>query len=226
MKINSDLTAPALVKYTDSTWLPSPTPGVDRKMLEREGDEKAVRATTIVRYRPESSFPSHNHDGGEEFLVLSGKFSDKSGNFCRGFYVRNPVGSRHAPWSDLGTTIFVKLGQIDPADRSYVRLDTEGADWQDYRKSGFRTLLLHRFSGETVRLVTLEQGRIYPEQSFPGGSEIFVIKGELRAENTDFTTDLAEGDWLRCPARLDITISTGKAGVTFYLKTGHLPPAL
>jgi anti-sigma factor ChrR (cupin superfamily) len=30
----------------------------------------------FVRYAPHSRFPSHTHDGGEEFLVLDGVFQD------------------------------------------------------------------------------------------------------------------------------------------------------
>jgi anti-sigma factor ChrR (cupin superfamily) len=43
--------------------------GVERRMLDRIGDEVA-RATSIVRYASESRFSPHVHDGGEEFLVL------------------------------------------------------------------------------------------------------------------------------------------------------------
>jgi anti-sigma factor ChrR (cupin superfamily) len=57
-------------------------------------------------------------DGGEEFLVLEGVFSDEHGDDGPGTYVRNPVGSAHAPFSAAGCTILVKLRQMDPADQS------------------------------------------------------------------------------------------------------------
>lgn len=44
-------------------------------MLDRLGGEKA-RATSIVRYAPDSQFSPHFHPGGEEVLVLSGTFSE------------------------------------------------------------------------------------------------------------------------------------------------------
>ena len=50
-------------------------PGVQRMMLDRIGDEIA-RATTIVRYAPNSEFSAHTHGGGEEYFVLDGVFSD------------------------------------------------------------------------------------------------------------------------------------------------------
>jgi len=39
---------------------PTPVNGIDRKMLERDGDEVA-RATSLVRYASHSSFTSHQH---------------------------------------------------------------------------------------------------------------------------------------------------------------------
>ena len=58
-------------------------PGVDRRMLDRIGGEVA-RATTIVRYAPESKFSAHVHTGGEEFIVLDGVFQDEHGDFPTG----------------------------------------------------------------------------------------------------------------------------------------------
>ena len=64
-------------------------------MLDRIGEEKA-RATSIVRYAPNSNFPEHEHPMGEEFLVLKGVFSDEHGNYPAGTYIRNPDGIRHS----------------------------------------------------------------------------------------------------------------------------------
>src|SRR5271166_3471905 len=100
-----------------------PIAGVERRMLDRIGAEVA-RATTIVRYAPGSSFSTHTHDGGEEFLVLEGVFSDEHGDFPAGSYIRNPPTSRHTPGSAPGCTIFVRLWQFDPNDRTQVRVDT------------------------------------------------------------------------------------------------------
>ena len=61
-------------------------------MLERQGAESG-RATSVVRYAPGSDFAAHTHTGGEEFIVLDGVFSDDSGDYSAGSYVRNPVGS-------------------------------------------------------------------------------------------------------------------------------------
>ena len=75
MGLNSDFGVRAAVHSADIPWVASPMPGVDRRMLDRIGDEVA-RATSIVRYAPGSKFSSHVHTGGEEFLVLDGVFQD------------------------------------------------------------------------------------------------------------------------------------------------------
>jgi len=123
MNLNADFGARAAVHATRLDWTPSPIPGVDRRMLDRIGDEVA-RATSIVRYAPHSHFSPHTHGGGEEFLVLEGVFQDEHGDYPAGTYVRNPPTSSHTPGSEPGCTIFVKLWQFDPRDRRPVRTDT------------------------------------------------------------------------------------------------------
>src|SRR5262245_7868468 len=127
MRINADFTKRASAHAGKSAWVRSPMPGVERRMLDRVGDEVA-RATSIVRYAPESAFSPHAHPGGEEFLVLEGIFQDERGDYPAGSYVRNPPTSRHTPRSQAGCTIFVKLYQFDPADRSSVTIDRRRVD--------------------------------------------------------------------------------------------------
>src|SRR5262249_9220364 len=123
MRINADFTKRASVHAATSDWVQSPMPGVERRMLDRVGDEVA-RATSIVRYAPGTAFSPHTHPGGEEFFVLDGIFQDERGDYPAGSYIRNPPASRHTPQSQAGCTIFVKLFQFDPADRSHVNIDT------------------------------------------------------------------------------------------------------
>src|SRR5256886_4887353 len=110
MLINADFSTRVVLRPDELNWSPSPMSGVERKMLDRVGDEVA-RATSIVRYAPNSHFSAHAHGGGEEFLVLEGVFSDEHGDYPPGTYVRNPVGSRHTPHSDGGCTLFVKRSE-------------------------------------------------------------------------------------------------------------------
>ena len=130
MKVNADFEKTAIVVPSEDDWVRSPESGVDRLMLDRVGDEVA-RATSIVRYAPGSSFPEHRHAKGEEFLVLDGIFTDESGDYPAGTYVRNPPGSSHAPSSKDGCRILVKLRQFDDADLARVVIDTtELSAWE------------------------------------------------------------------------------------------------
>lgn len=89
MERNADFSQNVVLRPSDTEWVASPMPGVDRKMLDRVGGEVA-RATSIVRYAEGSSFSSHTHSGGEEFIVLDGVFPDEHGDFPVGSYIRNP----------------------------------------------------------------------------------------------------------------------------------------
>lgn len=112
MKINANFKTFAALNFDASKYISSPSYGVNRFMLDRIGNEQA-RATTIVEYHPKSSFPEHEHIGGEEFIVLRGTFKDQYGEFPAGTYVRNPIGSKHSPWVDEdGCVIMVKLLQM------------------------------------------------------------------------------------------------------------------
>ena len=97
MEINADFTQTATADTKAMDWVPSSLAGVERKMLDRIGDEVA-RATSIVRYAPGNSFSPHSHAMGEEFLVLEGVFEDEHGKYPAGTYVRNPWGTAHTPF--------------------------------------------------------------------------------------------------------------------------------
>jgi anti-sigma factor ChrR (cupin superfamily) len=71
MQLHSDWSERVVVDSAAMDWVDSPSAGVQRKMLERDGDEVA-RATSIVRYAPASRFPRHVHELGEELFVPDG----------------------------------------------------------------------------------------------------------------------------------------------------------
>ena len=104
MELNADFKEPVVIQTDQLDWNASPMPGVDRRMLDRIGGEVA-RATSIVRYAPNSKFSAHTHTGGEEFIVLDGVFQDEHGDFPEGTYVRNPPTTSHTPGSDDGCII-------------------------------------------------------------------------------------------------------------------------
>lgn len=210
MRLNADFTRRALVRFDETDWIASPMPGVDRKMLDRIGDEVA-RATTIVRYAPGSAFSAHTHDGGEEYLVLDGTFCDEHGAFPRGTYVRNPPTSSHTPSAPDGATILVKLHQFDPADRTQLRVDLDPAQPDQP---------LHKDAFEEVRVAHWAPGTDV-ELEAPGGMELFVIDGSFD-ESGD---TLGHWDWLRLPSGTQSTATAGPEGARVWIKSGHLAQA-
>ena len=111
MQLNADLSQRAVMRSSRLDWVPSPAEGIHRKMLERDGEEVA-RATSIVWYAQGSQFPTHIHGGGEEILVLEGVFQDENGDYPAGTWIRSPHGSSHAPFSEKGCLIYVKVGHL------------------------------------------------------------------------------------------------------------------
>lgn len=57
--INADYSQRVVINHHDLPWVASPESGVERRMLERVGDEIA-KATSMVRYQPGSRFARHN----------------------------------------------------------------------------------------------------------------------------------------------------------------------
>lgn len=217
MELNADFTKRVIVRPEDNEWVPSPMPGVDRMMLDRIGDEVA-RATTIVRYAPDSKFSAHTHDGGEEFIVLDGVFEDEHGAFPAGSYIRNPPTSSHTPGSAEGTVIFVKLWQFDPDDRSHVRIDTNklGAV-ADKSKPGVAVSPLFKDTREDVRLETWASGasgRIIAA----GGAELLVLNGSVIVDGDTY----APWTWVRLPDGDTLNLTAGQDGARLWIKTGHL----
>ena len=215
MRLRADFSERAVVRPGDAAWVASPMPGVERLMLDRVGDEVA-RATSLVRYAPRSRFSPHVHGGGEEFLVLEGEFADESRRYPAGFYVRNPVGSRHAPFTDIGCTIFVKLWQFEPADRAHVVTDTRAAEW-DGGDIGVAILPLHAYGNERVVLERWAAGTHRPSHAHRGGEEILVLEGSFEDEEGTYPA----GTWIRNPSG-SVHAPLTHAGCVIYVKTGHL----
>ncbi|MGJ8616450.1 MAG: cupin domain-containing protein [Sulfitobacter sp.] len=217
MELNADFDARVVVHSEQLEWISSPMPGVDRRMLDRIGGEVA-RATSIVRYAPNSKFSAHTHTGGEEFIVLDGVFQDEHGDFPMGTYVRNPPTTSHTPGSEPGCIIFVKLWQFDMDDRTQFRknMDDELADAVD----GVATAVLHKDIRETVRYCHLDAGAMLTITD-AGGIEVLVIAGSI-IENGE---PLEQGAWLRLPMGQTLSAVTGGDGAKVWIKTGHLPHA-
>lgn len=217
MEINADFSRRVAVHAARMPWIPSPMAGVERRMLDRIGDEVA-RATSIVRYAAGSRFSPHTHGGGEEFLVLDGVFQDEHGDFPAGSYVRNPPTSRHTPGSSSGCILFVKLWQFDPADRKEIKLNTVGIPYEAATsRPGVEQLPLFRDDGEDVRLEKWAPGAVV-SLSLPGGAELLVLDGRFDESGERFEPL----SWLRLPAGSMLRATAGPLGCSIWIKTGHL----
>ena len=224
MELNADFSQRVAVHAARLPWVASPIAAVERRMLDRIGDEVA-RATSIVRGAPARRFSAHTHGGGEEFLVLDGVFQDEHGDYPVGSYIRNPPTSRHTPSSKLGCVLFVKLWQFDLEDRTPARLDARALVYvhaQD--RPGVEITPLFHDSREDVRME-----RWVPNTSaaldLPDGGEFLVI---------DVAFDEGGESFRRTPG---CGFSTGgsapalaRSGCALWVKTGHLrhirvPPA-
>jgi len=222
MRLHADLNQRVVIDSGSLPWVDSPGSGVQRRMLDRIGEEVA-RATSIVRFAPGSHFDAHTHGGGEEFFVLDGVFSDEEGDFGPGTYVRNPPGSRHTPKSEPGCTIFVKLWQMAPDDQASVRIDTNEAPWQPGEVDGVEVMPLHERPDERVQMMRLAPGARCPRHEHPGGEETLVLEGVLEDEHGRY----AEGTWLRNPPGSAHSPKSDE-GCVLFVKSGHLanPPRL
>jgi len=219
MRINADFSQRVVIRPGDYRWIASPMPGVERMMLDRIGEEVA-RATSLVRYAPNSTFSEHVHGGGEEFLVLEGVFGDEHRLYPAGTYVRNPVGTRHSPRvGDAGCTILVKLHQFDDADVTPVVVDTQATETEPPEGPGFEATPLHRFENERVSLIRWGPRTPWPSHDHEGGEEIFVIKGSFSDEHGTYPA----GTWIRHSHGSTHDAATHEVGAILYVKSGHLP---
>lgn len=217
MRLNADFSERVVVRPKDYAWVNSPASGVDRMMLDRIGDEVA-RATTIVRFAPNSSFDAHTHGGGEEFLVLEGVFSDEHADYRAGTYVRNPIGTSHTPHiGPEGATILVKLHQFDQDDTAPVVIDSTAEEFRPGMVPGLSVLPLHTAASENVALVRWAPGTKFNPHRHWGGEEIFVIEGTFQDEHGDYPS----GSWIRSPHQ-SVHAPWSDEGCLIYVKTGHL----
>jgi anti-sigma factor ChrR (cupin superfamily) len=218
LKIRANFDQRVVVFSGSEPWVRSPSAGVERKMLDRIGDEVA-RATSIVRFAPNVAFPEHVHGGGEEFLVLEGLFMDDDGYYPVGTYVRNPVGSKHAPRAgEDGATLFVKLHQFATADVQRIVVPATPKPWLPGSVPGLSVLPLHQFGNEHAALVHWAPNTRFRRHSHWGGEEILVLDGVFRDEHGDYPA----GSWIRSPHMSTHLPYTTSDGATLFVKVGHL----
>jgi quercetin dioxygenase-like cupin family protein len=173
--LNSDLSQRCVVDGNALSWQSSPSPLVHRRLLERNGGEVA-RATSIVRYGPGAKFNLHEHGLGEEILVLDGILSDEYGDYGTGTYLKNPPGSSHAPFSEDGCTLFVKLRHLAPDDSERVVIDTRKAPWFRGMVEGLTVMPLYEFGTSHTAMVRWAPGTYFNSHRHFGGRRFMLSK--------------------------------------------------
>lgn len=149
--------------------------------------------------------------------MLDGVFSDENGDYPAGSYLRNPPGSQHAPFSEKGCVILVKLNQFDPNDLKTVRINTRETEWLP-GIGGLQVMPLHDFKHEHVALVKWPKGEKFQPHRHFGGEEVFVLSGEFRDELGIYPTHT----WSRSP-HMSEHFPFVEEETVIWVKTGHLP---
>jgi len=214
--LNLDFSKQVVIEAAQMAWIDSPSAGVLRKPLARS-DEEPGHVTSIVKYEKGASFTAHPHPMGEEIFVLEGVFSDETGDYGAGTYIRNPPGSQHTPFSKEGCTIFVKLNQFSEQDDQFVRTDTSTASWRQ-GIGGLQVMPLHEFEHEHVALVKWPAKEVFQAHRHFGGEEILVLSGEFCDEHGRYPTNT----WMRSP-HLSQHHPFVENETVILVKTGHLP---
>ena len=214
--VNADLSQRCVVDGNALVWQPSPSAQVHRRLLERDGGEVA-RATSIVRYEPGAKFNFHCHELGEEILVLDGILSDEFGDYGPGTYVKNPPGSGHAPFSEGGCTLFVKLRHLSIGDSERIVVKTHQSPWFQGMVDGLKVMPLSEFGTSHTALVRWAPQTYFNPHRHYGGEEIYVVDGVFSDEHGRYT----RGTWIRSP-HLSHHKPFSVEGCVILVKTGHL----
>ncbi len=219
-QINADFSRSVVVRTDEMEWREGPAPGIWRKRLELAGEAEAGRVTSLVRFDPGAEFPEHAHPDGEEILVLDGVFSDESGDYAAGSHILNPDGTRHAPRSERGCTLFVKLRQYPGPDRPRAAVDTRSAEWRPGPAGGREFLPLYADPAPGkgfARLVRIPAGCELGRDAHPGGEEVFVVEGRVEDEYGRH----GAGTWFRHPPG-SVHHPSSPEGCLLYVKREHL----
>lgn len=101
-----DLLPELASRYVDVAalpWKPTPTPGVDMKILVQ--DQETGLLTALFKWAPGTVLPLHEHVEIEQTYVLEGSIVDDEGEVTAGNFVWRPRGNRHLAHSPNGALV-------------------------------------------------------------------------------------------------------------------------
>ncbi len=125
LKGEEQLTALAsrYVDVAELPWKPTPTPGIDMKVLLE--DKASGLLTALFRWQPGTALPLHEHVEIEQTYVLQGSIVDEEGEVREGDYVWRPKGNRHVARSPNGALVlsfFLKPNKFVDGDLAGTEL--------------------------------------------------------------------------------------------------------
>lgn len=107
-----------VIDTTSVPWDRGDVPGHTRIGLYAgtpEARTYGAERVTMERLDAGAMLPVMDCPGGEEIFVLSGELRDEQGTYCRGTWIRNPVGYRRSLGSSAGVTCWIKRGHLRAA---------------------------------------------------------------------------------------------------------------
>lgn len=84
-------------------WKPTPTEGIDMKILLQ--DKETGLLTALFRWAPGTELALHEHVEVEQTYVLEGSIVDEEGTVTAGNFVWRPSGNRHIARSPDGALV-------------------------------------------------------------------------------------------------------------------------
>src|SRR6266853_6723812 len=218
--IHGDFSVRVVVDTKTLPWTASPSGTVWRKRLHLVGPSESGQVTSVVRFQENSHFASHDHPEGEEILVLEGVFSDEHGDWPAGTFLLNPEGFRHAPFSEPGCVLLVKLRQFPGRERRHVVVVTHKLAWEpsSIPAVGHKPLYQQAGFSDLMRLERWEPRADLGIISYEQGAELFVLEGEF----VDEVRAYSAGCWLRLPVGSEHHPRSA-GGCTLYIKRSGLP---
>lgn len=110
--MNTDINS-YIVRNSQKEWQPLTENGFHYygiSVISLKFDEIKQRSTTILlKFEPGAKYPYHNHPGGEEIYVVSGKAILENVTLSEGDYLNTPVNFKHSVTTETGCTLLLVI---------------------------------------------------------------------------------------------------------------------
>lgn len=213
MLINHDFTRRVTLPSDEDFWVPSSQTGVDRVILDFLDAKPLCITSSIVRYLPKTSFSLHFQPACEEVLVLAGQFSTGEQVYQTGYYLRNSFSSCERLYSESGTLLFVKIGQMIEDDNTGVCINTCKPEYW-FGRDEHKVCPLFSSIHESIYLLKLQIDEFLFEQPLQRRVEIFIVEGILIEGNNIHE----RGGWIKIPAGKCMLFMAAEENTVLYFK--------